>query len=67
MELFAVVHGPDKSPIPPMDCNSHPDQGCLVYASKEAAEASAVHQNALHGNDLEAIAVSLSEVYWPQR
>jgi len=66
-ELFAVVESIGKTPICPCDNNTHPDQGCMVYASKEAAEESAVYQNENYGDELNAIAVPLSEVDWSKQ
>ena len=64
VELFAVVLGRNKKPVCPNDHNPHPDQGCMVYGSREAAEASAKYQNENYGDDLDAIAVPVSEVVW---
>lgn len=53
-------------PVPPLDENTHDDQGFIVYRSREAAEAAAQHQNELWGqaedDDEHVIAVLLDRV-----
>ena len=49
-ELFVVCHA-GMNPVVPFDCNPEfeEDEGMLVYRSREAAEASARHQESLYG------------------
>lgn len=45
IELWTIVFCDTGDPVPPFDCNpEHHDEGMLVYRSREAAEAAAVHQ-----------------------
>lgn len=49
-DLHTIVHDDDPTtPVMPYDCNSHEDQGMLVYGSEDAARASCEHQSDLYG------------------
>ena len=64
-EYYVLVWANTGTAIPPYDCNSHNDQGMMIYSSHEAAQAMATRQTDDYSDEESgpAIAIPLSSLH----